>query len=64
LCLVVFQLRFLSSWGDQYYIGLNGMELFDEFGEMIQLNDNSILFTHAQLLVVSPLIGLVKLSAY
>ena len=31
----------MSSWGDPYYLGLNGIELYDEKGGKIQLKDNS-----------------------
>ena len=41
---VVFQLRVLSSYGDPYYIGLNGIEIFDQAGLKIELTENSILF--------------------
>eukprot|EP00111_Clytia_hemisphaerica_P015485 TCONS_00045727-protein len=38
----VFQIRLLSSWGDQYYIGLNGIQIYDQYGDLIQLTDNNI----------------------
>jgi len=41
--LVVFQFQLLTSWGDPYYIGLTGLELFDEHGDQILLTENSIL---------------------
>lgn len=40
---VIFQFRLLTSWGDPYYIGLTGLELYDERGERIPLSENSIL---------------------
>lgn len=43
--LVIFQFQLLTSWGDPYYIGLNGLELFNEHGEQILLTENSILCT-------------------
>ena len=46
---VVFQIRLLSTWGDPYYIGLNGIEFYDECGVKIPLDENSILFTQIQI---------------
>ncbi|XP_073489125.1 katanin-interacting protein isoform X5 [Aquarana catesbeiana] len=41
-CGFIFQFQLLTSWGDPYYIGLNGLELYDEHGEKIQLSENNI----------------------
>lgn len=41
---VIFQLQLLTTWGDPYYIGLNGLEFYDQNHEKITLSDNSILF--------------------
>lgn len=38
----VFQLQLLSTWGDAYYVGLNGIELYDAQGNIIQLTENNI----------------------
>ena len=43
---VIFQLQLLTTWGDPYYIGLNGLEFYDQNHEKINLSDNSILFTN------------------
>nr|XP_025866845.1 protein KIAA0556 homolog isoform X1 [Vulpes vulpes] len=41
-CGFIFQLQLLTSWGDPYYIGLTGLELYDERGEKIPLSENNI----------------------
>ncbi|XP_072798923.1 katanin-interacting protein isoform X1 [Vicugna pacos] len=41
-CGFIFQFQLLTSWGDPYYIGLTGLELYDERGEKIRLSENNI----------------------
>ncbi|XP_078414458.1 katanin-interacting protein isoform X1 [Cetorhinus maximus] len=41
-CGFIFQLQLLTSWGDPYYIGLNGLEFYGDSGEKILLTENNI----------------------
>ena len=41
-CVVVYQLQLLNTWGDPYYVGLNGLQLFDDAGWQIHLTSNRI----------------------
>ncbi|XP_070617660.1 katanin-interacting protein isoform X2 [Erythrolamprus reginae] len=41
-CGFIFQFQLLTSWGDPYYIGLNGLELYNEHGQKIPLSQNHI----------------------
>ncbi|CAP31555.1 Protein CBG12601 [Caenorhabditis briggsae] len=38
----VFQIRLLSTWGDEFYIGLNGIELFNRKGELMKIRENNL----------------------
>ncbi|CAM9158646.1 unnamed protein product [Lampetra planeri] len=50
-CGFIFQLQLLTTWGDPYYIGLNGLEFYDQNHQRISLSDNSILLLVDDLLV-------------
>ncbi|XP_023572507.1 protein KIAA0556 homolog isoform X2 [Octodon degus] len=41
-CGFIFQFQLLTSWGDPYYIGLTGLELYDQQGQKIPLSENNI----------------------
>jgi hypothetical protein len=32
-------IKIFSTWGDRFYVGLNGIELYDEKGALIELSD-------------------------
>uniref|UniRef100_A0A1I8BNR3 DUF4457 domain-containing protein n=1 Tax=Meloidogyne hapla TaxID=6305 RepID=A0A1I8BNR3_MELHA len=38
----IFQLRLLSTWGDEFYIGLNGIELFNRHDKLIRLHPQNL----------------------
>ncbi|XP_019902350.3 protein KIAA0556 isoform X2 [Esox lucius] len=41
-CGFIFQLQLLTTWGDPYYIGMNGLEFYDQNDQKIPLSDNNI----------------------
>ena len=38
----MYQFQLLSTWGDPYYIGMNGLEFYDENGYRIHLTENNV----------------------
>ncbi|MEE6498455.1 hypothetical protein FKM82_003106 [Ascaphus truei] len=49
-CGFIFQFQLLTSWGDPYYIGLNGLELYNEHREKILLTEDNILYLNINIL--------------
>ncbi|KAK2147660.1 hypothetical protein LSH36_543g06017 [Paralvinella palmiformis] len=41
-CGFIYQFQLLSTWGDPYYVGLNGLEFYDSEGNLVQLEENNI----------------------
>eukprot|EP00698_Gefionella_okellyi_P024601 TRINITY_DN8737_c0_g1_i1.p1 TRINITY_DN8737_c0_g1~~TRINITY_DN8737_c0_g1_i1.p1 ORF type:complete len:1278 (+),score=327.47 TRINITY_DN8737_c0_g1_i1:97-3930(+) len=40
----IFKFTFLNTWGDIYYIGLNGLEMYNELGETIRIDPRRNVF--------------------
>lgn len=40
----VFQIIIFSTWGDQYYCGLNGLQLYDHMGRQLLLEQHSYVY--------------------
>ncbi|KAG7210222.1 hypothetical protein KM043_011772 [Ampulex compressa] len=38
----VYQIMIFSTWGDSYYVGLNGIQMFDDRGQQIQISKDNI----------------------
>jgi len=38
----VYQIIIFSTWGDSYYVGLNGIQIYDNYGNEIKLTTDSM----------------------
>lgn len=38
----VYQIVIFSTWGDSYYVGLNGIQIYDNYGNEIKLTIDSM----------------------
>jgi hypothetical protein len=36
-------INILTTWGDQYYVGLNGVEVFNSAGKPVQISKVSVI---------------------
>ncbi|KAL2635160.1 hypothetical protein R1flu_006639 [Riccia fluitans] len=54
-CGFIVKLSLLSTWGDQHYMGLNGIELYDETGRLLPLSTYNV---HASPSSINELPGL------
>ncbi|KAF9799613.1 hypothetical protein SFRURICE_018800 [Spodoptera frugiperda] len=50
----VLQLNIFSTWGDPYYVGLTGVELFDPHGNLIPLTETNVCAHPASVNVLDP----------
>ncbi|KAJ0174511.1 hypothetical protein K1T71_009619 [Dendrolimus kikuchii] len=50
----VLQINIFSTWGDPYYVGLTGVELYDLHGNLIQLTETNVCAHPASVNVLDP----------
>lgn len=50
----VFKFELLDTWGDHYYVGLNGLQLFDGSGRMIELTDKEVTAFPSSVNILNP----------
>jgi hypothetical protein len=53
----ILEFNLYSNWGDKFYIGMNGIEIFDERGQPVRIDPSCVAATPADLNVLTDVTG-------